>query len=149
MNDIINNVNFTRNLIKMYKYYFLIPTELCFFMILFIYSWETQREREEKTQKEGEASSCREPKLGLDPGSPGSHPELKSALNRWATWAASHWTSVQIKIVSYTEKSTLQNFSATIPWPHFTKLNNNNRWTTNSPRYLTGNILKSQIIHIK
>ena len=28
---------------------------------------------------------CREPNVRLDPGSPGSHPGLKVALNRWAT----------------------------------------------------------------
>ena len=35
-----------------------------------------EREREAQTQAEGEAGSipCREPDVGLDPGSPGSHP---------------------------------------------------------------------------
>ena len=41
-----------------------------FLKILFIYSWETQREREAETQTEKQAP-CREPDMGLDPGSPG------------------------------------------------------------------------------
>ena len=40
-----------------------------------------EREKEAKTQAEGEAGSCREPDVGLDPGSPGSHPGLKATLN--------------------------------------------------------------------
>ena len=39
-----------------------------FLKILFIYSGETQ-------------APCREPDVGLDPGSPGSGPVLKAALN--------------------------------------------------------------------
>ena len=43
---------------------------------------EREREREAETQAEGEAGSMhREPDVGLDPGSPGSHPGLKAALN--------------------------------------------------------------------
>ena len=42
-----------------------------------------KRERETETQAEGEAGiPCREPDVGLDPGSPGPHPGLKAALNR-------------------------------------------------------------------
>ena len=43
-----------------------------------------EREREAQTQAEGEAGSipCREPDVGLDPGSPRPHPGLKAALNR-------------------------------------------------------------------
>ena len=37
------------------------------------------REREAETQAEGEAGSMhREPDVGFDPGSPGSHPEPKA-----------------------------------------------------------------------
>ena len=36
---------------------------------------------EAETQAEGEAGPCREPDAGLDPGSPGSLPELKAVLN--------------------------------------------------------------------
>ena len=47
---------------------------------------EKEREREAETQAEGEAGSMhREPDVGFDPGSPGSGPGLKAALNRCAT----------------------------------------------------------------
>ena len=51
---------------------------------------EREREREAQTQAEGEAGSipCREPDVGLDPGSPGPHPGLKAALNPSTTQAA-------------------------------------------------------------
>ena len=40
---------------------------------------ETEREREAETQAEGEAGSMhREPNVGFDPGSPGSHPGPKA-----------------------------------------------------------------------
>ena len=40
---------------------------------------ERKREREAETQAEGEAGSMhREPDVGLDSGSPGSHPGLKA-----------------------------------------------------------------------
>ena len=38
-------------------------------------------EREAETQAEGEAGSLQEPNMGHDPGSPGSGPGLKVALN--------------------------------------------------------------------
>ena len=47
----------------------------------FIYSRETHREKEAETQREKQAP-CKEPNMGLDPWSPGSHPGLKTALNR-------------------------------------------------------------------
>ena len=53
----------------------------------------TERERESKRQRHRQREKqapCREPNMGLDPGSPGSHPWLKAALNLWATRAA-HW----------------------------------------------------------
>ena len=55
-----------------------VPQELLYFFIflkkiLFIYSWETQRERQRHRQREKQAP-FREPDVGLDPGSPGSHP---------------------------------------------------------------------------
>ena len=46
----------------------------------------TQRERQRHRQREKQAL-CREPDMGLNPGSPGSHPRLKAALNHWATRA--------------------------------------------------------------
>ena len=47
------------------------------------------RDIERDRQREKQAP-CREPNVGLDPGSPGSHPGLKAALNHWATRAAQH-----------------------------------------------------------
>ena len=35
-------------------------------------------QREAKTQAEGEAGSLQKPEVGLDPGTPRSHPELKA-----------------------------------------------------------------------
>ena len=60
-----------------------------FFKILFIYSLETERERERQRHRQREKQApCREPDMGLDSRSPGSHPRLKVALSRWATGAA-------------------------------------------------------------
>ena len=42
---------------------------------------DTGRERQRHGQREKQAP-CREPEVGLDPGSPGSGPEMKAALNR-------------------------------------------------------------------
>ena len=41
---------------------------------------DTQRERQRHRQREKQ-SPCREPDVGLDPGSPGSCPGLEGALN--------------------------------------------------------------------
>ncbi|XP_038299427.1 uncharacterized protein LOC119867064 isoform X1 [Canis lupus familiaris] len=46
-----------------------------------------KRERQRHSQREKQAP-CREPDMGLDPGTPGSHPGLKTVLNCWATRAA-------------------------------------------------------------
>ena len=43
---------------------------------------DTQRKREAETQAQEKQAPCREPDMGLDPWSPGSHPGLKVALNR-------------------------------------------------------------------
>ena len=48
-----------------------------FFLRLYLFMRDTEREKQ---------APCREPDMGLDPGSPGSGPGLKVALNRWATW---------------------------------------------------------------
>ena len=56
-----------------------------FLKILYIYSWETQGERQRQAEKQ---APCREPTIGLHPGSPGSCPGPKAALNHWATQAA-------------------------------------------------------------
>ena len=48
---------------------------------------DTHRERGRDTGR-GRSRLHREPDVGLDPGSPGSHPRPKGALNHWATGAA-------------------------------------------------------------
>ena len=48
---------------------------------------DTHTERQRHRQREKQAP-CRETNVGLDPGSPGSHLQLKAVLNRGATWAA-------------------------------------------------------------
>ena len=51
-----------------------------FFLNLFIH--EKQRDREVETQAEREKQTpCREPNVGFNPGSPGSCPGPKAALN--------------------------------------------------------------------
>ena len=59
-----------------------------FFKILFFYLFmrDTEQERGRDRQREKQAP-CREPDVGLDPGSPGSYPGLQVALNRCATRA--------------------------------------------------------------
>ena len=47
----------------------------------------TERHRHRQKQREKQAL-CRELYMDLNPGSPGSHPRLKAALNHWATRAA-------------------------------------------------------------
>ena len=47
------------------------------FLKIFIYSGETHTERQRHGQREKQAP-CREPDVGLDPGTPGSCPELKA-----------------------------------------------------------------------
>ena len=44
------------------------------FRVLFIYERERERQRHKQREKQ---APCREPDVGLDPGSPGSHPWLK------------------------------------------------------------------------
>ena len=52
--------------------------QLYFFNILFIYSWETQKERQRHSQREEKQAPCKEPNAGLDPGNPGLSPEPKA-----------------------------------------------------------------------
>ena len=49
-----------------------------FFFKDFIYLFMRDTERERQREKQ---APCREPDLGLDPRTPGSHPGLKVALN--------------------------------------------------------------------
>ena len=57
-----------------------------FFFKDFIYLFMRERERQRHRQKK--QTPCREPDVGLDPGSPGSCLGLQAALNRCATGAA-------------------------------------------------------------
>ena len=55
-------------------------TKLIFFyMIVTERKRERERERQRHRQREKQAP-CREPDVGLDPGTPGSHPGLKAKL---------------------------------------------------------------------
>ena len=56
---------------------------MVFFLIFYWFIHERHRERQREKQ-----APCLEPHVGLNPGSPGSRPGLKAALNGWATWAA-------------------------------------------------------------
>ena len=47
------------------------------FIYLFIHERHTQRERQRHRQREKQGP-CREPDVGLDPGTLGSHPEPKA-----------------------------------------------------------------------
>ena len=56
------------------------------FRILFIYLFMRERERErergrQRQRQREKQAPCREPDAGLNPGSPGSGPGLKVALN--------------------------------------------------------------------
>ena len=42
---------------------------------------DTETERQRHRQREKQAP-CREPDVGFNPGTPGSHPGLKAVLNR-------------------------------------------------------------------
>ena len=66
------------------------PTLVSFFLrFYFIYSWEIQskRKRQRHRQKEKQVP-CREPEIGLDPGSSRSRHGLQAALNPCATGPA-------------------------------------------------------------
>ena len=47
---------------------------------IYLFMRDTERERQRHRQREKQAP-CREPDVGLDPGSPRSCPGLKAALN--------------------------------------------------------------------
>ena len=50
-----------------------------FFLIFYLFIYDSHRERDAETQAEGEAGSMhREPDVGFDPGSPGSRPGPKA-----------------------------------------------------------------------
>ena len=49
---------------------------------------EREKQRHRQREREMKQAPCREPDMGLDPGSPGSHPGLQAVLSRCATGAA-------------------------------------------------------------
>ena len=55
---------------------------LFFKKILFIHERHREREREAQTQQREKQAPRREPNVGLDTDSSGSHPGPKAALNR-------------------------------------------------------------------
>ena len=61
--------------LELYVLFYLVY--LLFKKILFIHKRERQRHRQREKQ-----ATCREPDMGLDPGSPGSCPGPKAVLNR-------------------------------------------------------------------
>ena len=76
---LVNFYCFTKDIIKgtwsfLFSFLFFF---FFFFKILCIYSWETQGERKRHRQREKQAP-CREPDVGLDPGTPGSRPGPKA-----------------------------------------------------------------------
>ena len=48
---------------------------------IYLFMRDTNRERGRGTRQREKQAPCREPDVGLDPGSPGSHPGLKMVLN--------------------------------------------------------------------
>ena len=70
-----------------YVFFFMIIVFFIFFKDFIYLFIETERERQRHRQREKQAS-YREPDVGLDPASPGSHPGLQAAPNRCATGAA-------------------------------------------------------------
>ena len=69
----------------------------------FIYSWETQKEREAETEAEEKQSPCREPDVGLKHRIPGSLPEPKVGGAQLLSHSGvpSNLVSVQLWIVNY------------------------------------------------
>ena len=56
---------------------------LFFFLRFYLFIHERHRERGRQRHRQREKQApCREPDAGLDPGTPGSGPGLKAALNR-------------------------------------------------------------------
>ena len=84
---------------------------------------EREGERHRHRQREKQAP-CREPNAGLNPGSPGSHPGPKAALNRWATRPPRSKVLKQSFMISVQHENCRGNFLKILdPWPHSDKLN--------------------------
>ena len=56
------------------------PETLSFFLKKIFCLFMRDTEREAETQAKEKQASCREPRVGLDPGTPGSRPERRQAL---------------------------------------------------------------------
>ena len=80
----------------------------------FIYSWETQREKQRHREREKQAP-CRKPDVGLDPRTPRSCPEPKAELKRWAT-QVSHEKQNLKKSKNLISQST-QHINPSQVWP--------------------------------
>ena len=69
------------------------------------------REREAETQAREKQAPCREPNMGLDPRSPGSHPGLKATPSCCATGAALETDFLKLLFYSfdpfYSEQSSI------------------------------------------
>ena len=86
---------------------------------------ERERERQRHRQRDKQAP-CREPDMGLDPGSPGSHPGLKAALNHCATGAAleptlkkkkNHFFSIAfMEVLEFAPISTVETWDHSRPY---------------------------------
>ena len=73
-----------------------------FFLRFYLFIHERHREKERQRHRQREKQTPRrEPDVGLDPGSPVSHPGLKAALNRWATWATQWFYFFKIWAISW------------------------------------------------
>ena len=86
----------------------------CFVVVfkiyLFIYSERAKREAEKQ-------APCRKPDVGLDLGSPGSHPGLQVALNRCATGAALKIIILNISLKSRNRMKVLASkLPSTMEW---------------------------------
>ena len=75
------------------------------FIYLFMTDRQTHTEKQRHRQREKQAP-CREPDVGLDTGSPGSHPGLKAALNRRATGSFFLLQKVKIEYEDLWESKT-------------------------------------------
>ena len=63
-------------------------------------------EREAETQQREKQAPCGEPDAGLDPGTPGSHPELEADAPPWSHLGAPEWDFTVV--VSNTSSRALQ-----------------------------------------
>ena len=86
-----------------------------FFFKIFIYLFmrhththtHTQRQRQRHREKQ---APCREPDVGLDPGSPGLHPGLQAAPNRCATGAAQILLNFNVTLMILQIQALLVNY---------------------------------------